>query len=124
MTISVADMAKLGQLPAVVKDDQTYYLQSDTHFLVSRHYGGSLNIIDLSGNFVKNIFYRAEADKDSYFPDMLLIRTETGLSYRNKKREFAAIELKGNPDASIIIQTLLQGENTEPITPTLHDYQI
>jgi hypothetical protein len=50
-----------------------------------------------------------EADKDGYFPDISLIHTEIGLSYRNKEREFATIELSGNPDHSTILQILLEG---------------
>lgn len=63
--------------------NQTYFLQNDNYDLVSRHYGGSLDIVDKMGNFVKNIYYRDESLKDSYCVDYTLALVKNTLQYSN-----------------------------------------
>ena len=60
---------------------QTYFLQNDNYDVVSRHVGGSLDIIDKHGNFVKNLYYRDESNKDSHFPDATLFFVKNELRY-------------------------------------------
>ena len=60
---------------------QTYFLQNESYDVVSRHFGGSLDIIDKHGNFVKNLYYREESNKDSHFPDATLCFVKNELRY-------------------------------------------
>ena len=93
--------------PIETKDDQTFFLRNDTHDLVARHHGGSLDIVDKSGSFVKNLYYRAEEDKGSYFPAMQLTLQGNHLVYGTKEKIYARICLDSQ-STTVSLESMLE----------------